>query len=74
MAKGKEKTAEIIPEVDWEKAKPEVLPKPTYWPFFFAMGLAFISWGLLTTWVILVAGLLISTTALIGWINQMRHE
>lgn len=65
---------EIKPEDDWEKAKPEKLPRPTYWPFFLAMGLAFLFWGLLTTWVILLAGGLIFTVALIGWINQIRHE
>ncbi|WP_461449575.1 hypothetical protein [Mucilaginibacter sp.] len=64
----------IVPEKDWEKARPEILPKPTYWPFFLAMGLAFIFWGLLTTWVVLTAGGLIFITALIGWINQIRHE
>jgi hypothetical protein len=64
----------IVPEKDWEKARPEILPKPTYWPFFLAMGLAFIFWGLLTTLVVLTAGGLIFITALIGWINQIRHE
>jgi hypothetical protein len=64
----------IVPEKDWEKARPEILPKPTYWPFFLAMGLAFIFWGLLTTWVVLTAGGLIFITALIGWINQIRNE
>jgi hypothetical protein len=65
---------EIIPESSWEKAKPEALPKPTYWPFFLAMGLAFVFWGLLTTWVILVTGAMIFAIALIGWINILRHE
>jgi hypothetical protein len=65
---------EIKPKNDWEKAKPEILPRPTYWPFFLAMGLAFLFWGLLTTWVILLAGALIFVTALTGWINQIRHE
>jgi hypothetical protein len=65
---------EIVPENSWEKAKPEILPKPTYWPFFLAMGLAFIFWGLLTTWVILVTGAIIFVISLIGWINILRHE
>ncbi|MFD0795379.1 hypothetical protein ACFQZX_17285 [Mucilaginibacter litoreus] len=69
-----EKNRIIVPEPDWEKARPEILPKPTYWPFFLAMSLAFIFWGLLTTWIVLIAGLLIFITALIGWINQIRHE
>ncbi|NML65430.1 hypothetical protein HHL22_09460 [Hymenobacter sp. RP-2-7] len=59
---------------DWPKARPERLPKPTYWPFFLAVGLAFIFWGLLTTWVILAAGLLIFAISLGGWINILRHE
>ena len=64
----------VTPEEDWEKAKPEVLPKSTYWPFFLAMGLTFTVWGLLTTWVIITAGILIFFIALFGWINQLRHE
>jgi hypothetical protein len=56
------------------KAKPEVLPEPTYWPFFLAMGLAFLGWGLLTTWLISLAGFIILVIALVGWINILRHE
>jgi len=59
---------------DWPKARPERLPHPTYWPFFLAMGLAFLFWGLLTNWVISAAGLLIFTIALAGWIRILRHE
>jgi hypothetical protein len=73
MTEEDEKTV-IVPQPDWDKAKPKILPKPTYWPFFLAMGLAFIFWGLLTTWVILLAGGLIFMIALGGWINQLRHE
>lgn len=68
------KSEDITPGADWKKATPEHLPKPTYWPFFLAMGLAFIFWGLLTTWVILIAGVLIFIVSLIGWINLLRHE
>ncbi len=56
------------------KAKPEHLPKPTYWPFFLAMGLMFMGWGLLTIWLISVAGFIVFVISLIGWINNMRHE
>jgi hypothetical protein len=64
----------IIPETTWEKARPEILPKPTYWPLFLAMGLAFIFWGLLTTWVIWLTGAIIFVISLVGWINILRHE
>ncbi len=56
------------------KAKPEELPKPTYWPFFLALGLTFMGWGLLSTWLFSVAGLLVFLISLFGWINNMRHE
>ena len=56
------------------KAKPEVLPEPTYLPFFFAMGIAFLGWGLLTTWLISLAGFIILIISLTGWINILRHE
>ncbi|WEK21577.1 MAG: hypothetical protein P0Y49_10555 [Candidatus Pedobacter colombiensis] len=74
MVEENHKDIEIIPAPNWEKAKPEILPEPTYWPFFLAMGLAFMLWGLLTNWVILLAGSLVFIVALIGWINILRNE
>jgi hypothetical protein len=56
------------------KAKPVHLLSPTYWPFFLALGLAFMAWGLLTTWFFSLAGLLVFIIALIGWINLLRHD
>ena len=56
------------------KAKPERLPKPTYWPFFSALGLMFMGWGLLSFWLFSVVGLIVFVISLIGWINLMRHE
>ncbi|MBF9254044.1 cytochrome c oxidase subunit 4 [Pontibacter sp. 172403-2] len=58
----------------WVKAKPGVLPKPTYYPFFLALGLAFLGWGILLGWVVALAGLIIIVLALRGWINILRHE
>lgn len=61
-------------KIETAKAKPEKLPKPTYWPFFLALGLTFIAWGLLTTWYFSVAGLIVFVVSLIAWINILRHE
>lgn len=58
----------------WTKALPEKLPEPTYWPFFLAMGLAFIFWGILTSWIIILVGLFLFIVSLAGWINILRHE
>jgi hypothetical protein len=63
-----------LDQIEKVKAKPEELPCPTYWPFFLALGLMFLGWGLLTTWLISVAGLIVFVISLIGWINILRHE
>ncbi len=56
------------------KAKPQKLPKPTYWPFFAALGLMFAGWGMVTIWLISLAGFAVFVVSLIGWINLLRHE
>ena len=56
------------------KAKPEILPKPSYWPFFLALGLMFAGWGLLSTWLFSIIGLIVIIISLYGWINNLRHE
>jgi len=61
-------------QIEKVKAKPEILPEPTYWPFFLALGIVFLGWGLLTTWLISAAGFIILVVALTGWINILRHE
>ncbi|MGN6617502.1 MAG: hypothetical protein ACTHJ5_10030 [Ilyomonas sp.] len=64
---------ETRPE-EFVKARPEKLPKPTYWPFFLALGIMFMFWGMLTIWVITVAGFILFIISLAGWINILRNE
>ncbi|HWI91603.1 MAG TPA: hypothetical protein VNT20_10035 [Flavisolibacter sp.] len=59
---------------EYVKAKPEILPKPTYMPFVFAFSLLLLGWGLLTTWIISVAGGLGICISLYGWIKELLHE
>ena len=65
-------TDEFIQE--YVKAKPEQLPTPTYMPFFFALSLVFLGWGLISTWIISIAGLAGLVISLYGWIKAMLHE
>jgi hypothetical protein len=58
----------------WLKAIPEKLPHPTYWPFFLALGLVFAFWGILTSWIVSLVGLIIFIISIAGWINILRHE
>lgn len=59
---------------EYVKAKPEILPKPTYMPFVFAFSLMLVGWGLLATWIISVAGVIGICFSLYGWIKELLHE
>jgi uncharacterized membrane protein HdeD (DUF308 family) len=78
--KGKQYTSKLTE--GWHKPKPEVLPKPGYWPFLLALGIAFILWGLAVGFnevfstIIIVSGLglILLIVALAGWIGDLRDE
>ena len=55
-------------------AKPELMPRPTYWPFVLAVSLLFLGWGLLTTGVITLAGGIGIIVAITGWIKDLLYE
>lgn len=59
---------------EYVKARPEVLPRPTYIPFLLAVSLLFLGWGLLTTWVISLAGVAGVCISIYGWIKDLLHE
>lgn len=61
-------------QIEWTIATPSVLPSTSYWPFFMAVGMLFLGWGLLTSWIFSLAGLIVLMISLAGWINLMRHE
>ena len=67
---------EQSPIVDpkWELLPAEHLPRPTYFPAGLAMGIAFLFWGLITSWVIIVVGLALFAASLAGWITEIRYE
>lgn len=59
---------------EYVKAKPEILPHPTYMPFVLAFSLMLLGWGLLATWIISVAGVIGICISLYGWIKALLHE
>lgn len=56
------------------KAQPENLPEPTYWPFFTALGIVFLFWGILTNGFVSGIGLVVTIVAIRGWILDLHHE
>ena len=55
-------------------ARPQQLPRLTYWPLVVAASLAIMGWGLITTWIFAVAGGLGMVVGLGGWIGEMLYE
>jgi len=58
----------------WSRPKPEVLAGPTCWPAGFALGSTLLAWGLITSIVVVIAGLITCAVSLTGWIQDIRHE
>ena len=59
---------------DWSPARPEIIPRPTFWPAGLAFGITFLMWGMLTSFVLTLVGLAVFTVSLVGWIGELRHE
>jgi hypothetical protein len=56
------------------KAQPEEIPQGTYMPFLLAVSVLFMGWGLISYWMISVAGVIGFFIALTGWIKEMLYE
>lgn len=50
------------------------LPAPTFWPAALGLGVTFIFWGLISSWVVFAVGLVVFAGALAGWIVDILHE
>jgi hypothetical protein len=57
----------------WQLVEREPLPRPTYWPAALAFGITLLAWGILTSWIISIAGGIVLAVALAGWIGELRH-
>ena len=58
----------------WQRVEHIHLPEPTYWPAVMALGIVFIAWGIVTSWLITGVGLILLGVALAGWIGDIQHE
>jgi hypothetical protein len=55
----------------WEPLPHETLPRPNFFPTGLAMGITFLFWGLITSWVILAVGIGLFWASLAGWIYEI---
>lgn len=49
-------------------------PAPSIWPVTLATGIGLAALGVLTSWIVVVAGAAIAAFALVGWIAQALAE
>ncbi|MHB2016910.1 MAG: hypothetical protein ACYCW6_08210 [Candidatus Xenobia bacterium] len=54
--------------------QPDVMPTPTYMPAVVALGISLLVWGIITSPIILIAGLGILVLGVAGWIGDLKHE
>ena len=48
--------------------------RPTYAPAALAMGIMFMSWGILTHWSMSVIGIAVIVGAIWSWMNEIRNS
>lgn len=58
----------------WNKPKPDIIPRPTYWPLVLAFGIVLILFGIVTSWIVSGVGAIFFAFGLGGWIGELRRE
>ena len=57
-----------------ETCKVRQTPRPTAWPLVLAFGACLLAWGVVTSWIIFVLGVVLFAAGVAGWIAEMRHD
>lgn len=71
-AQNEHDASQSLPE-GWHRARPEQIPRPTYWPIVVALAITLIFWGAVSALAISVVGLVLLVISLAGWIGELRH-
>jgi hypothetical protein len=62
-------------EEEYEVAEQHVhLPPLSVWPITLALGITLAGAGIVTTFPITVAGIIVALIAIVYWIQELRHE
>jgi hypothetical protein len=56
------------------KPLPERLPRPTVWPATVALGVTLLAFGIVTHWLMSLAGLGLFILGTGGWFKDLRDE
>jgi hypothetical protein len=65
-------TSKLLP--GWHLPAPEGLPVPTFAPAIMAMGIVFFVMGIVTTWYVCVAGIIVFAVATWLWLAELQGD
>lgn len=65
--------AEGLDNAGWSTPAPEKLPEPTSWPFLMALGVTFLLFGVVTSYLFSAVGFLLMIVSITGWIGEVVH-
>jgi hypothetical protein len=58
----------------WSEPRPQNIPRPTYSPAVLALAIVCLLWGIVTTYLISLLGVILFAVGLADWIGELRHE
>lgn len=60
--------------IEWQEPRDMLIPRPTAWPLGVAFGITFLLLGLITHWIVALAGFLVFVTSIVGWMGEMIRD
>jgi hypothetical protein len=60
-------------EDGWSDPVPDKLPPPTYAPVFVALGITFLLFGVVSSYVFSAAGVVVIIASLVKWVGELMH-
>lgn len=69
------RNSDLAPELPpgWTVPR-DIVPHPTYWPMVMALGIVGLGFGIVTSVIISIVGLVLFFLALFGWMGDLSHE
>ena len=67
-------SVDASPNESWISPRPQRVPAPTYAPAVIALAIVCLLWGLVTTYLISLLGLVLLGIGLTDWIGGLRNE
>jgi hypothetical protein len=59
---------------DWQAPPAMIIPRATAWPLATAFGVTLILLGLVTVWLVSIAGAIVFGLAIVYWMGEMLRE